>query len=805
MKILKAVLIIGIFSFILICILTFIFAKIYLTPEAIKDSFCLEIEKRLRREISIDNVDIKLLRGINLKGVIVHKSLPWEKEDVFTCEEVHIKHGLVPLIFKKLLIRKITFKNPRINIQFVHDQPLRLYGNVRPSQVSNKPLGIIFLPGSINARDGKVIFNDLTNKISFSVKNIKASADDISLISPFEFTISANLQESTASDVYCKGEFSILKNELKADITLRKIPLISFKDYFNAYNIPIKKGFLTVESNLKTNGSTPLTLSGNVILEEASFPFKPAAIADEYTGLEGIKATLSFQSVLDTPKGLFTIKKINGKLISSPYEGDGFIRKKDNTTFITFSVRSEKFSLDDLFNKLRQTPTSITKGLKLSGNIGLKAGITGKLDESLSPTVMLNLRGNRILYPPLGSVQPELQGSLRIDRDNISIAELQIGTKNLSITLSGDISGYMQWPPKSNLKIVSSRINFDDLFTPSESEPMDEVGPFDLKDLTFDGPIKLGNTSFFGMRIDNVRGRYLFEKNKFFIKDLEGNIGKGSFNLSTTIDLGVKGLDYYLHLKLDDAPIKSIMSMFPADYSQFIDGTVSGTCALKGNGTKPTSFTENLKGDAFLYMSNGHIKGLTLMPQLSSLIRSEQLEDISFNKAQLHLKLHSGTVELDGALINPKIELYPSGELGFDSSLDLEAKLRISPDLFTDSTKLARYLPQEDGWITLPITIKGTLQNTHVSLSEDTLKFILKETLPRLLMDMLSEQEDNATEEILENIPDVAEAEVEKEAEMVKEVKEAEEVEEEMEGEAEAEKEMEVKEETEVEVEKISQ
>jgi hypothetical protein len=139
------------------------------------------------------------------------------------------------------------------------------------------------------------------------------------------------------------------------------------------------------------------------------------------------------------------------------------------------------------------------------------------------------------------------------------------------------------------------------------------------------------------------------------------------------------------------------------------------------------------------------------MPQLSSIIKSDKLQKISFQKANLQFKLRSGAVEVEGALISPMIELHPSGEIGLDSSLDLEANMKISPELFTGSTNLANYLPHEDGWVTLPVKIEGTLQKPIVSLDRDTLNYIIKETLPRLLMDMLGEAADNSTDAISDN------------------------------------------------------
>lgn len=758
MKTLKTILLIGIVLLVLVSVLILIFAKIYITPEVIKDSLCFETEKYLKREASFNNIEVSLLRGIVLRGVAIRKSLPWENKDIFVCDEVRIKYSLFPLLFKKLLIRKIDFENPTINIQQKNGRSPGLYGRDGPPPDSSGPLGMLFLPGSISAKHGRIVFYNLTDNSSFPLTDFQVSADNISIVSPSEFSISANLGQGTAPDITCQGKFFIPKKELFADVTLQNIPLERLLINLGASSIPVQKGSLTVRSTLTVNASEPLTLNGNISLRDTSFVILPATARDNQTALEGLDANLDFQSAYDLRKGLLTIKKINGKFLSSTFQGDGVIKGRGNNASVSLSLHSARFSLDDLFRKLYQPSTSLAKDLKLAGNIGLRIDIKGKLKDSIFPTFVLKLKDNRIIFPPLGHFKPQLKGELRVDDKNISIPSFKVGTENLSVTVAGDTFNYRKWPPKSNLKIVSSFMNFPDPST----EKVEEMGPFDFGNLSSDGPIRLGDIVFLGMRLNNVQGRYLFENNKLFIKNLKGTSGGGSFDLSATVDLGVKGLDYYLYLKLNDVPLKTILIMFPGASTEFFDGTVSGNCALKGNGTAPTNFLDNLKGDASLYVSNGQIKGLTLVPQISNFIRINEIKEFELNKAQLQFKLRNSIIDLDGDLISPNIKLYPAGEIGLDSSLDIEAQLKISPELFNDTMKIARYLPQENGWVKLPLTIQGTLQSPDVSLSKEALNFILKEALPKLLMDIMSEKEDSPLEEVLEVLSEDTEMEEER-------------------------------------------
>ncbi|MEI6128198.1 MAG: DUF748 domain-containing protein, partial [Pseudomonadota bacterium] len=525
-----------------------IYVTLYLTPEVVQNSFRREITLQLHRDVSFKSAEIGLLKGICLKGVTLHKALPREKEDVLTCEEVNLQFGFVPLLLKKLLIRSIEIKKPVLNLQLENGRSLSLYGSARPSPDTGKALGIIVLPGSIHAREGTIIFNKQPDAERLYLNNVEIAADTISLVSSFDFTLSARFDEGAEAAIRCKGKASLPKNELSADITIQNLPLEKIRQYVNA--IPLQQGLVSLEARVKAAGSTPVSVDGKIMLHNGAVVFQQAPSPAGRVTFTDMDAGLNFQAEYDGAKKLCTIKTIYGTILSSPCQGNAVISARETVPSVTLNLTSEKFSLDELSGRLEQDQASPAKGLKLTGFAGVAVHISGRLDETLSPSVQISLKDTKIIYPPCGRFRPELKGSLSLDRKNLSITDLQVGTKNLSITIAGEVGNYLQGPFKSNLKIVSSKINFYELLAPSEADAGEEIGPFDLKGLTFNGPIKLGNTYFFTVALQNVQGSYLFENNKFSINDLEGKITEGGgFHVSTIVDAGVKGLDYSLGLK----------------------------------------------------------------------------------------------------------------------------------------------------------------------------------------------------------------------------------------------------------------
>jgi len=732
------------------------FAQLYFTPEVVKRSLCTGVEALLRRKVTCETITVGFFDGIRMQGVVLHKSLPWEREDIVSCDEIKITCALPPLLLKKLMVRTLEIRNPAVRLQFDEKKPFRLYGNERPGAPAGPSLQLLFIPRSVAAHNGTVIITGPPERFSVSFDRVRFAAPDISLLTPFDFTASAFLAGSSESAVNCTGTYSLARDALTSRITLQNISGDTFKGLLEAYNIPVERGTLSMTSNISGSPASVMLVEVQCTARDAALALQSAPASGNPMFLEGLDATLSLKAEWDGIKNICTIRDIQGTTLASSYSGSGNIRLQGKPAVIALNLHSEQFSLDELCSKLRLQANSLLQGMKLSGTVGVEVSMDGRLDASSFPAVLITFKGNKITYPGLRSFQPELSGSLSIDKKSISLADLQIGTGNLSITLAGDINGYLQGTPRSSVKLVSSRINFYELFNPANAQQAEDIGPFDCKGLAFSGPIRLGTTSFLGLLLNSVEGAYFFENNKFFIRDFTGKIGdSGDFSLAASIDLGLQGLDYGAQLTITDVAVKTLRGLLGFDLSQFMEGALSGTCSLAGKGTTPGGVMENLTGDALLTLGNGRVKGLSLPPQLMSFLKADELGKIDFTEAWFQLQLRSGSVHLaGGSLISQKVEVHPSGDIGLEGSFDLTATLKLAPELFTADSKLPSYLPHEGNWVTLPILIKGTIQKPRVTLSDEAMTYILQETLPQLLMDIMSEKGegpgeavDNATEE----------------------------------------------------------
>ncbi len=745
----------------------YIFAKIYLTPRSIEHALEQTMEQHLKRRVSFERVEADLTGGITLQGVTVYQSIQGETHDLFSCTSAHLTIRYLPLVLRKLIISTVTCRGAALHLRTAGGDATALTGSHRAPP--NKPkLDVLMLPKALRLIDGTVIVSDPAHNFETTIADVQLTAEDISIIAPFSIAFSAALKDHPQCSIGCEAEISLLKKKGTGRLTAEQLPL-SYANYFFDGNRPVfPRGSTRIEASVTYKHRSHLDIDSTFDFSDVSISFtgslpeqSPGASFPEGSTpengpiriqLDSLHPTITVKTHYEIPTDMLTIERISGTVFSSPLSGDGMIYRKGTDRYLNCSISSNKFAVDNLLGSLTTEPATVLPDLALSGDIELRVNAAGKLGDTIYPTVLCHMSKNALSHPALGNFQPAMQGTISIDREQISLTRFKIGTQHLSATLSGKLSGYRRWPPKTQVKVVSSLIDLPALFSGPDSEIMGDIGPFNLGGITSAGPIDLGNVIFLGLRLSDVQGAYRIENNKAIIQNLTGGIDGGRFNASLTVDLGVKGLEYFLTLDLNNAPLTTVMQLLAPEYRNFVEGTVTGTLALRGNGREPAYFFENLKGDGSLSFADVQIKGLSQLPRITSLADPDRLKNIVFETGGARLRLRSGIIEMDGSLISPDLEITPYGEIGLDTYLDLEAPLKISPDLLTGGQNIAQYLPRDGNWISLPMTIQGTIQEPDVALSEEAIQYIVQKTLPRMLMDILSDKKDSPLRKFLDEL-----------------------------------------------------
>jgi uncharacterized protein involved in outer membrane biogenesis len=113
--VLKKILYLAIALTIVIVIALTVVIKIYVTPESVKSFLIPEAEKALQRKVSLGEIDISLLKGIQVKDFVIKESDG--KTDFISCDDFIFRYKLLPILSRKIIIEELKLVSPRVRIE----------------------------------------------------------------------------------------------------------------------------------------------------------------------------------------------------------------------------------------------------------------------------------------------------------------------------------------------------------------------------------------------------------------------------------------------------------------------------------------------------------------------------------------------------------------------------------------------------------------------------------------------------------------------------------------------------------------
>ena len=288
-----------------------IYAKLSLTPKVIENTLSMEIQQQLRRRVSFRETEVGLFKGIILRGVTVHRE-PREKDDFFTCDEMHLSFSFAPLLLKKLVVRSLECTNPRLHFQSDRGRQASVYGTAKPSPPTGPAFALFMLPGSVLVHGGTVSFFDKAQRIDVRLANVQVEAGNISYIMPFDVTASASFENSATPDIQINGTCFIPSRKFSAELAVPEFDFVRIRRYLDAFGIPLNKGAGSLNLTVKGSGDKPVQISCKAALKDAAAVIVPAGRADDEIGIDGLGANIEIQADYNVDTGSGSIKKIQG-------------------------------------------------------------------------------------------------------------------------------------------------------------------------------------------------------------------------------------------------------------------------------------------------------------------------------------------------------------------------------------------------------------------------------------------------------------------------------------------------------------
>ncbi|MGQ9638291.1 MAG: DUF748 domain-containing protein [Thermodesulfobacteriota bacterium] len=145
---------------------------------------------------------------------------------------------------------------------------------------------------------------------------------------------------------------------------------------------------------------------------------------------------------------------------------------------------------------------------------------------------------------------------------------------------------------------------------------------------------------------------------------------------------------------------------------------------------------KTLKGHATVPLGKGSFQRSRLLDVISSITGVSSIKNLGFDQGLFNLEIKEQKIFLDGWISSALFKMSPKGTVDLSQRLDLNVDLRLSPELSKNLDRrltFLRLLEDEKGWKSIPLKVKGTLDNPSVILflTEGTLGIGLKKSLKK--------------------------------------------------------------------------
>jgi len=311
-------------------------------------------------------------------------------------------------------------------------------------------------------------------------------------------------------------------------------------------------------------------------------------------------------------------------------------------------------------------------------------------------------------------------------------SSLRLGSSDLSLEASvPDLS-----QPLMRYTLRSARLNLAELTgTPDEMKAFLGTGEIEVEEgavtargnlLSLEGTVQ--QIPYRNLRAEAAWSPKGLRFEQLWLQALGGNLqAAGALEIAPD---GARRLS--LEARLDSVDLKTLAAQKFPDLKEQIEGRLYLKARLRGEGKDGSSLRENLQGEGEVRIRNGSLKGLNLVQGVLS--QAPGLRDnsdrrssrqpsssstllvrpgTSFDLLKAAFTLEPGRLRSQNlTLTTPDYSIYGEGWIGWDRSMNWDARLVISPELTRDliqEWKNIRTPLDPKGRIAIPFRLEGTL------------------------------------------------------------------------------------------------
>lgn len=257
-----------------------------------------------------------------------------------------------------------------------------------------------------------------------------------------------------------------------------------------------------------------------------------------------------------------------------------------------------------------------------------------------------------------------------------------------------------------------------------------------LPDLKLSGEMRIGEVIYKGFRVKALKALYEYDKGVVELKSLLAKVAEGKIRGSGVLDLNPSLPRHKARVELEAVRVGPLAAALLSKGEGVLAGTLQATLVSSGRGLRWDLLRRTLDARGAYSLTEGRLLDFKLLRAIATLLKLEEIRTLSFRELKGTFEVKGGKVLLKSDLDGPHVRAKADGEVGLDGSLNLPVLLELSPQLGEKLRRrvgFARYLVAKEGWTTVPLVLKGTVDRPRPALDRRLLEIGVKRTMEEFI------------------------------------------------------------------------
>ena len=403
-------------------------------------------------------------------------------------------------------------------------------------------------------------------------------------------------------------------------------------------------------------------------------------------------------------------------------------------------VSIEKLSLPSLMPFLPQDTIKSLNGIQVetgsvSGNLDLGGSFSGNKKVVVKGNVVLKeFKG---LLKDYNSMPVEIDGNALIGKEEITFNLEPLKVPGSSFSVKGIVNSKPAGGEDVSLDVTTKHLDADALINAMGSEKTEKNKSGKKKEgqakenkkansqpgqsLNIKARFAAGEVKYNNVMISEMNSEIQYFEDNLLIDKLQFGFGEGRVDIKGKINFSEDDPVFDGKTDIQKAGLAEIVQILSPDFKGTINGKVSGNAVIAGKGSKWEKIKDELKGKGSITAENISLSNIKIMDQVASFLGVDELKKVEFRDGNMNFVIEGGKVKYDDCnLRGDTVKVKSDGKIAFDKSLNCDIEISLSPELSAKVIRKHEFssLFQDDkGWITVPITLKGTTDSPRPGLS----------------------------------------------------------------------------------------